>query len=66
MGVNSKIYNMTLPIVVDRLFFVYLYMAREGIEKLLNITDFFYFFYTGVIVRAALAIMVPINLYYIV
>ena len=28
-----------ISIVADSLFFVHLYMAREGIEKLLNITD---------------------------
>ena len=28
-----------ISIVLNRLFFVYLYMTQEGIEKLLNITD---------------------------
>ena len=38
----EKQHNTTfncISIIVDTLFFVYLYMAREGIEKLFNITD---------------------------
>ena len=34
-----------ISIVADRLFFVYIYMTREGIEKLLNIKDRSYYIF---------------------